>query len=146
MNQEKVFKIRSRAIIIHQGKLLAVKHNNDTEFVALPGGKLEFGESPEQCLVREMYEEFGIQVTTGELLYIHTFTQNNVHNTEFIFSIKNNSDFFELNTKDASHSFEIVETMWLDTSTDKILLPKQILTDFTSGQLETKTHVSYIHA
>ncbi|MTV47715.1 8-oxo-dGTP diphosphatase MutT [Heliobacillus mobilis] len=30
-----------------------------------PGGKTEPGETPEQCLVREMQEEFGITVAVG---------------------------------------------------------------------------------
>lgn len=34
----------------------------------LPGGKLERGESPEHCLVREIQEELGVTATPGPLL------------------------------------------------------------------------------
>jgi 8-oxo-dGTP diphosphatase len=39
----------------------------------LPGGKIEFGENPEQTIIREIQEELGINVIPRRLLpYLHT--------------------------------------------------------------------------
>lgn len=59
------------AIIIENGCVLIArrapeeKHAGGWEF---PGGKVEYGESPEECLKREMYEEFGIETNVNHLL------------------------------------------------------------------------------
>jgi 8-oxo-dGTP pyrophosphatase MutT (NUDIX family) len=41
---------------------------NEREEWELPGGKLELGESPEDCVVREIREELELQVSPGPLL------------------------------------------------------------------------------
>jgi len=59
------------AILYNNGRLLIAKRKetgklpNVWEF---PGGKVESGEAPKDCLKREMEEEFNIGVTIGEYL------------------------------------------------------------------------------
>ena len=49
------------------GRRVALLENERGEW-ELPGGKLERGETPEACLVREIHEEMSVTVTPGPLL------------------------------------------------------------------------------
>jgi 8-oxo-dGTP diphosphatase len=59
------------AILLRDNKILIAKRGegdrlaNKWEF---PGGKIEPGETPEECLKREMFEEFHIKVSVGDFL------------------------------------------------------------------------------
>jgi 8-oxo-dGTP diphosphatase len=60
------------AILIREDTVLIAKRKSDDRQAGkweFPGGKIEDGESPEQCLVREMKEECDIEVTVGEHLW-----------------------------------------------------------------------------
>jgi 8-oxo-dGTP diphosphatase len=58
------------AILERGGRLLLVQRKFDPRAGAwcLPAGFLEYGETPERCAVRELYEETGIR---GRLLGLH---------------------------------------------------------------------------
>jgi 8-oxo-dGTP diphosphatase len=64
---------KAAGIIIRDRKLLVEKSNNKEFFIA-PGGSIEEGETPQQALVRELMEEFQIQVTEDDLEYFDTFS------------------------------------------------------------------------
>lgn len=56
------------AIITDSGKVFIAKRKPPGRMPGMwefPGGKIEEGESPEQCLKRELHEEFGIDATIG---------------------------------------------------------------------------------
>lgn len=59
------------AIIERQGKILLAKRSSNSSLPnkwEFPGGKVEIGEIPEECLARELYEEFGIIVNVGNFI------------------------------------------------------------------------------
>jgi ADP-ribose pyrophosphatase YjhB (NUDIX family) len=63
--------VRPTGILIEGGKILLIKQKlNEQQNWSLPGGALEYGETIEQCLIREMKEETGINIVVKDLLYI----------------------------------------------------------------------------
>lgn len=59
------------AIIEQEGKVLAAQRSATMTLPLkweFPGGKIEAGESPEECLVRELKEELGVSVSIGAAL------------------------------------------------------------------------------
>jgi mutator protein MutT len=74
----------SAGLVFHDGKLLITQRNADAHLGGLwefPGGKREADETFEQCLVRELREELGIEVTVGEVLenLTHDYPEKSVH-------------------------------------------------------------------
>ena len=60
----------SAALIFRGSKILITQRHADAHLGGLwefPGGKREAGESFEQCLVREIREELGVEISVGEL-------------------------------------------------------------------------------
>lgn len=58
------------ALMDKQGRILLAQRPEGKEMAGLwefPGGKLETGETPEDCLVRELREELGIEIASEAL-------------------------------------------------------------------------------
>lgn len=59
------------AVLEKDGRWLIAKRKKGDRFSGLwefPGGKLESGETPRECLARELHEEFGIRARIGRFL------------------------------------------------------------------------------
>lgn len=70
MNREK--RMRARAIILKEGNLVSMYRERDGRiFYTFPGGGQEGNESEQECVIREVYEEFGITVNPIKKVYIY---------------------------------------------------------------------------
>jgi 8-oxo-dGTP pyrophosphatase MutT (NUDIX family) len=60
------FPVSVKGVAVQNGRVLLLE--NERGEWELPGGKLELGEDPRECLVREISEETGWQVAAGPIL------------------------------------------------------------------------------
>jgi mutator protein MutT len=79
----------SAALIFQNGKLLITQRRADSHlggFWEFPGGKREANETFEQCLIREIREELGIDISVEKLFdeITHHYPEKSVHLKFFI--------------------------------------------------------------
>jgi 8-oxo-dGTP diphosphatase len=83
------FNIRAYMILLHEGKILiADERIKGSSYIKLPGGGLEFGEGPRDCILREAQEELGQEVEV--LHHVHTtemFVQSKFYPTDQVVAI-----------------------------------------------------------
>lgn len=133
--------VKVRGVIIYGNKLLIVKHK-ESQFMALPGGHLEYGEDVVTCLKRELVEELGVLPEIGRLLYINTFfNDNKTEYVEFFFEVKNGEEYLNIEELERTHANELAETFWVSPDNHIEILPKQFNEDFKNNKIfegETK--------
>ena len=91
------------AIMRKNGKILIAKRQIGDAFEGkweFPGGKIEEGETPEQCLRREIFEEFGIETIIKELLYIVPYTYIEGSILLYAYEVAQSKGDFKLNAHD----------------------------------------------
>ncbi len=75
------FNVRVYGLLIENGKILltheCLKSLSITKF---PGGGLEFGEGPKECVIREFKEELNIDIKINQHFYTTDFFQESAFN------------------------------------------------------------------
>ena len=65
-----IINVRVGAIILQDGKILMVSNKRNDYFYSV-GGRIQFGETAEQAIVREVLEETGVEMEIDRLGFVH---------------------------------------------------------------------------
>ena len=120
-------RVAVRAVIVKDGKLLAVKLNPyrsviTGEFWCTIGGGIDEGEALIPALKREVMEETGIEPIVGNLLYIQQYLHGDMEHMEFFFHVTNADDFLTIDLSKTTHGTEeIAELDFVDVSKETVL-------------------------
>src|SRR5437667_4724354 len=70
-----IFRIGVFALIFNHEKHILLGHRRDIDWWNLPGGGMEFGETVDEALCREVREETGLEVNVGRLVGVYSKPQ-----------------------------------------------------------------------
>jgi len=68
--EDGILNIRAGAIIMKDGKVLMVG-NDRSDYLYSVGGRIKFGETAEEAVVREVFEETGVKMEIDRLGFVH---------------------------------------------------------------------------
>jgi len=110
MTNEKKVRATVGAVIDKDGKILLVKRGHEPfkDYWCFPGGHIDFGETAEQAIVREVKEETGLTFTPEFLGYTdEIYPDINWHGEVLIFH-------GEAQGKEAIDGKEIIDIKWVN--------------------------------
>lgn len=122
----KVQKITACIFLEKDGKLFLAKRSNSKALFPgqfeVPGGHIEFGETLEEGLKREIREELSIEINLGEVFNAFTYTSYNdtVHSVEvdYLATMKDPNQEIKLNSNDHTEYKWVTQTEAQETLKD----------------------------
>lgn len=127
---------KAGGILIQNRKLLVEKSFGKPWFLA-PGGKAEGDETPQQTLVRELREEFGITVAETDLTPFETFTEQAEGMPPGVRIVM---DVFLVNrwNGDPQPTSEVEKILWIDSAIPSGVVVGSIMQHHIIPQLKAK--------
>lgn len=120
--KEGVFNFRVAGVLLHDNKILLHQMSSEKSY-SLPGGRVEINEDSKKALIREYYEEIGIEIEVDRLLWVNEsfFRQRSVRHHELCFyylihqtgglNILVNNQFYGQEL--AKNGFPFLEFFWM---------------------------------
>jgi len=143
-------RVRARAIIIVDGKIASMyREKQNRIFYTFPGGGMEKNETEEDCVKRELIEEFGIVVKPIKKLYIYENKNSLEHFylAEWI-SGEFGSGVGEEFQDDRKNGVYIPKLIEISDIPNLPLMPPEVATafyeDYTKNGKELRNDVKYI--
>ena len=145
VNGKNMLNVRVAGIIIKDNRVLMVK-NLRSQYIYSLGGRLKFGESAQQGVVREVEEETGVKMEVDRLGFVHenffigsTPSKMNaqVYEITFYFYMKVPEDLaVETGTETQDDDKQIL--VWLDWHTSENYYPKFFRTELDKQSEEIR--------
>jgi 8-oxo-dGTP diphosphatase len=118
------------AILRKDGKILIAKRQRGDAFEGkweFPGGKIEDGETPEQCLKRELFEEIGIDTIVQKLLCIVSYSYAEGSILLYAYEVAHSKSDFELKVHEEVKWAEPCDLGMYDfLEADKLIIEKLV--------------------
>lgn len=123
--------VRAGAIIVKKGKLLMVG-NERSDYYYSVGGRIKFGETAEEAVIREVEEETGVRMEIDRLGFVHenfflgdaeTNRGKVIHEISFFFYMKV-PDEFEPVCNSFTEDDKKENLYWVDVNTEKKYYPE----------------------
>jgi ADP-ribose pyrophosphatase YjhB (NUDIX family) len=137
-----IVNIRVGAIIIKDEKLLMVG-NDQSNYLYSIGGRIKMGETAEEAIIREVFEETGVKMSVDRLGFVHENyfygdTSSNlnklIYEISFYFYMHVPNDF-----NPVSQSFTELQNReflyWVERTTSRIIYPEFFRTDILNSSI-----------
>ncbi len=127
------FNYRVGAIILHNGKYLLMK-NTEAPYVYSVGGRVHFGETTEEAVVREVFEETGVTLQVDrpvffqEQIFDEEVSKEHVHEIAVYFLMKDSESLDHLECRSVTERGASEELIWVpaDELSEHYIVPVSI--------------------